>query len=191
MSYLDDRKHPRARWCKYNDGMYFITVCTKNQRCCLGHISYGEMCLSEIGAALHDNISNISQHHSGVEIAQWVVMPNHFHLIIEISSPKNIIDKAGVGPQPVAAARKYDALDEIYAPQYHPFTRKSDKRSLLSVTIGGIRASVSRYAGQHGITFAWQSGFHDRIIRNQKELNLISEYIYNNPIRWELDCFHP
>jgi len=33
----------------------------------------------------------------------------------------------------------------------------------------------------------WQRSFHDRIIRNETELNHIRTYIHNNPLQWEFD----
>ncbi|MDP1614612.1 MAG: hypothetical protein Q8L68_02335, partial [Methylococcales bacterium] len=35
--------------------------------------------------------------------------------------------------------------------------------------------------------FTWQPRFYDRIIRNERELNAIRNYIEQNPLRWELD----
>jgi REP element-mobilizing transposase RayT len=32
----------------------------------------------------------------------------------------------------------------------------------------------------------WQQGFHDRIIRDDQELNAIREYVMQNPARWGL-----
>ena len=37
------------------------------------------------------------------------------------------------------------------------------------------------------IYFAWQARFHDHIIRNEKALDNIREYIFNNPVNWETD----
>jgi putative transposase len=37
----------------------------------------------------------------------------------------------------------------------------------------------------------WQRGFYDRIIRNDKELDRIRKYIVDNPLKWELDPYHP
>ena len=113
------RKHPRAKWYEYNEGLYFITVCTKDRKPYLGYITNGEMNLSEIGDVLQNDIETISQHNCNVTVCQWVVMPNHFHAIIEITSdiPENILPDdisaatscgptsypPTVGPQPVAA----------------------------------------------------------------------------------------
>jgi hypothetical protein len=33
----------------------------------------------------------------------------------------------------------------------------------------------------------WQRSYHDRIIRNEQELNKIRTYICNNPVDWESD----
>ncbi|WP_082893654.1 hypothetical protein [Rufibacter ruber] len=38
--------------------------------------------------------------------------------------------------------------------------------------------------------FGWQPRFHDRIIRNQRELLLIENYILNNPSKWQEDRFY-
>ncbi len=35
--------------------------------------------------------------------------------------------------------------------------------------------------------FAWQRNYHDRIIRNDDELNRIHEYIIHNPQMWKCD----
>ena len=214
MTELKTRKHSRAQWYDYNEGVYFITVCTKGREFYLGNVVNTEMKFSDTGAMLESNIAGISQHHSDVIISQWVVMPNHFHAIVEITPdipgnvlPDGISAATGcgptsnlpiVGPQPVAADMPdiYNqpnvpvAADIPNIPQRR-FTQKTDRRALLSVVIGGIKAAVTRYANKRGIRFGWQSGFHDRIIRNQREFDLISEYIYNNPARCDKDCFNP
>jgi len=43
------------------------------------------------------------------------------------------------------------------------------------------------YSRQNNIPFAWQSRFHERIIRNTDEMNHIAEYIENNVAKWDLD----
>jgi putative transposase len=37
----------------------------------------------------------------------------------------------------------------------------------------------------------WQRNYFERIIRNERELNRIREYIINNPLKWALDTEHP
>ena len=60
----------------------------------------------------------------------------------------------------------------------------------LSVAVGGIKSSITKFANANSISFAWQTRFHDRIIRDHDEMNRIAEYIENNVARWESDEFH-
>ena len=66
----------------------------------------------------------------------------------------------------------------------------SNKQSWLSVCIGSFKSAVTKYANENNITFAWQSRYHDHIIRNQNEMNKIAQYIINNPAKWELDRYY-
>ena len=43
--------------------------------------------------------------------------------------------------------------------------------------------------GKHGDAVIWQRGFHDHIIRDRGDYEKIAKYIYENPIRWQYDCF--
>lgn len=168
------RKQARAKWHDYNGATYFITVCTQNRNKYLGTIRDKNMTLSPIGTFLYHNLSTLKSHHENVEIPYWVIMPNHFHAIITIDNiiPDSIISL------PVTT-------NEVNRKK----TSEGMSRDILPVIIGGIKAAVTRYARNNNIEFSWQSGYHDRIIRNIREYNLISEYIQNNHIRWEDDCF--
>jgi len=37
----------------------------------------------------------------------------------------------------------------------------------------------------------WQKSFYDHIIRSEDDFQIIREYIYNNPLKWELDLLNP
>ena len=60
----------------------------------------------------------------------------------------------------------------------------------LSVAIGGIKSAITQFAHKNNIDFVWQTRFHDRIIRDQNEINRIADYIENNPAMWDTDCFN-
>jgi len=66
----------------------------------------------------------------------------------------------------------------------------ANKQGWLSVTIGGIKSTVTKFAKEKGIDFAWQTRFHDHIIREQNQINRIVDYIENNPETWDTDCFN-
>ena len=84
MKQIEKRKTPLASWIDYNEVLYFITICTKERKHYLGKIKDSEMILSSIGGFLDNELKNVSLHHSNINIIQYVVMPNHFHFIIDI-----------------------------------------------------------------------------------------------------------
>ena len=65
--------------------------------------------------------------------------------------------------------------------------RVSLRRGKLSVTIGGLKRAITRFAHQNHLPFAWQTRFHDRIIRDTDELNGIANYIAHN-VEAEITC---
>jgi hypothetical protein len=63
----------------------------------------------------------------------------------------------------------------------------SPRKNSLAVVIRGVKSSITHYANENNIPFAWQTRFHDRIVRNQNELDRISIYIEKNVVNWRND----
>ena len=72
----------RATWHDYNGGAYFVTICTRNMEHYFGEIIGGEMRFSEIGRWADECVKEIPQHNTYAEILQYVVMPNHIHIVL-------------------------------------------------------------------------------------------------------------
>ena len=68
--------------------------------------------------------------------------------------------------------------------------RRANCCGRLSHIIGRFKSAVTRFARENEIPFAWQPRYHDRIVRNQNEMNRIAEYIEQNPAKWETDCYN-
>jgi REP element-mobilizing transposase RayT len=60
----------------------------------------------------------------------------------------------------------------------------------LASIIRGFKIGVTKNARLIDPQFEWQTRFHDHIIRNEQSFRNISEYIKNNPSKWEEDTFH-
>ena len=56
----------------------------------------------------------------------------------------------------------------------------------VSTVVGQMKRAASKAAGIP----LWQKSFHDRVIRNEPEYLKIWNYIDENPLKWELDCFY-
>ncbi len=60
----------------------------------------------------------------------------------------------------------------------------------LGSIIRGFKSSVTTFARKNDIPFQWQTRYHDHIIRNGTEYYRISNYIINNPSKWQEDKFY-
>lgn len=169
-------------------GLYYVTICTKNRVCYFGHIVETHNCASDV--ITHENTSDkstpethncaslrattigqiaidywaeIPKHYPFVELDEFVVMPNHIHGILFFNRPE-----------------KMDWTPNAFGPQSQN----------LGAVIRGFKSSVKRYANQNEMEFDWQSSFHDHIIRDEKSLFAIRNYIVHNPDNWFHDVLH-
>lgn len=180
------RKHARYRWHDYNGGLYFITICTKDKQHSFGYITNNEISYSKIGMITANNIDEIGSHWNGVKVHASVVMPNHVHMIISID---------GKEYQTRNRLKGTDLSSQIATPVVQAATPRRGPtvgglHSYLAVIIGGFKAGVKRYANQHGLSFEWQNGFHDHIIRDSNSYKKITDYINNNVSSWSDDCYN-
>lgn len=70
---------------------------------------------------------------------------------------------------------------------------KGAKPGSLGALIAAYKSAVTRQINQHlqlDGGRVWQSSYHDHIIRDEKSLNFIREYVLNNPARWAEDTFY-
>ena len=179
------RKSPRASWLDYNEGEYFITVCTQDKIHYFGEIVNDMMCFSSIGAFLDDQLKDVKVHHPHVEIITHTIMPNHFHAIVRIDSVGSLDNNS-------------DAIHRVPTGVERMSYRVGEKKAvlgrrnipLLSTFVGLLKAAVSRHASKKGIQFGWQSRYHDHTIRSVEERNHIAQYINNNVLNWSKDCFY-
>ena len=72
-------------------GLYFITICTQNRDCMFGEITDGKMELSRIGKMAEKSWLEIPQHFPQVVLHDFVIMPNHVHGIIEITTDTVVV----------------------------------------------------------------------------------------------------
>ncbi len=159
-------------WDYSHDGCYFVTLCVKDRDCVFGQVSDGGMILSEIGAAAYSCWMAIPRHFPFVELDQHVVMPNHVHGIIIINK-----NDTNVETQDFASLRYRYRNPNRFGPQ---------SRNLASV-IRGYKIGVKERGIQDDVAFEWQPRYYDRIIRNEKELNNVRNYIFNNLLNWRKD----
>lgn len=63
-------------------------------------------------------------------------------------------------------------------------------KNTISSIIGSYKSAVTKHAHRLVFDFAWQPRFYDHIIRNETEYNRITQYIIDNPKKWETDTLN-
>jgi putative transposase len=161
-------------------GEYFVTVNTKNHERLFGTVTEEEMRLSPVGEIAKNCWEEIPKHFHKVELDEFVVMPNHVHGIIIINENYAIVDS------------KYKGGDVACNVSTWKMGWKSPKRGSLGSIIRSYKSAVSKWCHENNFyNFEWQPRFYDHIIRGEKELQNIRDYIINNPIKWFSDKENP
>lgn len=143
-------------------GAYFITVCTENRKRVLGNLVGRDACdapqieLSVYGEVLEKYIILMSGKYEHIRIDKYVVMPDHFHLLLRITNRN--LQKCGVSQ----ASRP----------------TKSEVAKFVSL--------LKRYCNKEYGKNIWQTSYYDHIIRNEEDYLDAIQYIENNPIRLKL-----
>ena len=146
MSYKQHKQHrlPGYDYSSSND--YFITINTKNKIHHFGEITNipegNVMHLSAIGEYLKQEILAIPSKYPGVELGEWIIMPNHVHLIITLPG-QNLPDINQNAPRRVptkaAPTEVFPIETESSPPKTHITTTK--KRFYIFYNESFIRSS--------------------------------------------------
>ncbi len=179
MKYNPQKHHRKSICLKGYDysqaGMYFVTICCHDRLCLFGHIENGKMILSPTGIVADVLWHEIKNHVPNVELGEFIVMPNHIHGII-------IITTDNVGGNVVGTTH---ALSLPPPPRF-----QNQGKNTLSSIVGSYKSAVSKHVHRLGFEFSWQRNYYEHIIRNEQSYKRISEYIMNNPAKWNDDKFY-
>ena len=164
-----DRKSIRLKGYDYSQaGAYFVTLCAYQLKRLFGEIINGKMKLNTIGVIAHQEWFRTGKIRTDVQLFndEFVIMPNHIHGIIwiidERATQRVAPTKHSHGPQP-------GSLGAIIG-QYKSITTKHVNK-IQNITKGSV----------------WQRNYYDHIIRSDKELESIRQYIQTNPQNWKKD----
>jgi putative transposase len=201
------RRSMRLRGFDYSrPGAYYVTLCAQDKRCIFGEVVNGQMRMNDCGKAVHEHWWRSAGIRREITLDTWVVMPNHVHGIVWIqpvarNRPLEDVGADGVRPSPGRAplAPASPAIQDVRFHGVRP--RGGECRSplptrsrSLSSFVAGFKSATTRRINEirnRPGGRVWQRNYYERVIRNEKELNRIREYIAGNPAHWPSDPENP
>lgn len=180
--YDPDRHHRRSVRLKGYDyaqsGVYFTTICTEQRDCLSGEVVDGTMRLNPYRAAAAASWNGIPEHFASADVDEFVVMPNHIHGVVLI------IPAADVGMGVLGTACRAPTAESFGRPVSHSLaTILRSFKSATTKQINEMRATPG--------TRVWQRNYYERVLRDDRELDAVREYITRNPLNWMDDENHP
>lgn len=168
---IHHRRSVRLRDYDYSgDGAYFVTICVAGRECLFGEAAGGVVRLNDAGLVVAECWQAIPDHFPQVELDEFVVMPNHLHGII-INDGRGTACRAQIEESfggPVAGS--------------------------LATIIRSFKSAVTKRINtlrdNPGVP-VWQRNYYERVIRHDRELDGIRQYIADNPAKWETDDNYP
>lgn len=143
-------------------GYYFITICQKDRAELFSRITNGISHHTPAGLMLEVAAAQIEDLFENTQVDAHVIMPNHVHLLLGI----NMSDSVQI---------RDNVIDVVG--WWKTVTTKRYGEGVKSFGWPSFNGKL------------WQEGYHDRIVRDQRELEYIRYYIEQNPVRWDEDTF--
>lgn len=147
-------------------GYYFVTICSKERKQIFGKIvgcgdfDAPRIVLSDYGFVLDKYIKLMNNKYSHMKVDKYVIMPNHFHMIIYVTQK----------------TEEKNGASETAAPYNNEISK--------------FASLLKRYCNREYGENLFQRSFHDHIIRGEKDYQKIWQYIDTNHLKWKEDCFY-
>lgn len=111
---IHNRRSIRLKGYDYSKaGLYFITICVQDHKMIFGEIIEGEMVLNDQGNMLETEWKNLKTRFPNIKLHEFIVMPNHFHRILEIVSATEMINQTVGSTLMVDHTKQVDHIYQI------------------------------------------------------------------------------
>jgi putative transposase len=208
---IHKRKSIRLKGYDYSQaGLYFITICCERRgnpsRLPFGQIDKNEMILNENGIIAYNEWGKLAERFQNFEIDVFQIMPNHMHGIIVLNDTVSV----GAGFTPAQNDANTQNANTQNANTQNANTQNANEKGqpqgiahTISDIVGAYKSLVNNEcleiyksncvrAGLAPARFGklWQRNYYEHIIRNEQSYQTISNYIINNPAKWQEDKFY-
>ena len=139
------------------------------------------MRLNALGEIASAHWVEIPSHYSNVTMDTFVVMPNHVHGVVVIRPVTEV--EICVGAQHAAPLQ---GIQHVPPANVLPGS--------LGAIVRSYKSAVTKHIGMSRTSTAmsvWQRNYYEHIVRNEKDLLRIRDYILDNPLHWDDDRENP
>ncbi|MCK5824694.1 MAG: transposase [Ichthyobacteriaceae bacterium] len=164
-------------------GLYFITFGIQNRLHLFGEIIHEEMILNDAGKSISKWYYELENKFTSIKCHEMIVMPNHFHCIIEITNFENIITSSTIN---INFDLNYDYENKILS-EHNKSPLGKIVQWFKTMTTNEYIRGVKTKNWQRFEKRLWQRNYWEHIIRNERSYLNISNYIKNNPAKWQQD----
>ena len=161
------RRQMRLPYWDYSQyGAYFLTLCAKDRKSYFstivgrGILDAPEIRLTSYGQYVQETLDYIAQHNAQIILHNWVIMPNHLHILVSVSKERDCVGGASGMPRPTEAV------------------------------IPKLVSSLKRFTNRRAEIQLWQNGYYDHIIRDDADFTHKWKYIDSNPYNWLEDDYY-
>ncbi|MFN5308492.1 MAG: transposase [Candidatus Kapaibacterium sp.] len=200
---IHHRRSIRLKGYDYSQaGLYFVTICVQKRKCLFGKIVgtdlrvCPEMILNDAGKMVEKWYYVLEQKFPDIKCHQMMIMPNHFHCIIE--------NVGAIGADLRVRPITNDSDKHINNHPDKHINNDSDKTEgehigsplyrvvqwFKTMTTNEYIRGVKNLGWQPFDGKLWQRNYYEHIIRNEKSYHNITNYIINNPANWTEDTFY-
>ena len=127
----------------------------------------GKLKLTPAGFIVQESWLLLTSFIGNIILDEFIVMPNHIHGIIEFTGT----------PFFKSTNREIDLMQIISM-----FKSRSSNLICRGMPLASQKSTLTNKI--------WQKSFYEHVIRNEKDLLRIQEYILNNPLNWEIDLLN-
>ena len=162
MNQYDPHKHHRrsirlAGWDYRLPGFYFVTICTFERQNLFDDPEFQEIAVQALARIPEQ------KHAQHLAVDESTVMPNHAHILFDF---RDFPIQADMAKEPGRFENALAGSLGVVVGQY---------KTAVTTRINNLRQSKGAKV--------WQRGYYERIIRNERELIAIRQYIQQNPMR--------
>ena len=143
-----------------------------------GKVDNDKMHLNHNGVIIQHIWDKLPQRFPGIELDQYVIMPNHIHGIIILKDEQPVLYRK------VNTEHVPERFKEYMQSAASPYKQMP----ALGQIIRSFKGEATYRIHTTGTpSFAWQKRYYESILSNDKALEATRLYVVNNPMRWQLD----